>query len=220
MSTVTNTIKFLTKGKIMKHILPVFTLGMLMSFTAPVFALNTPEEKAKLILKQQEEQKEKDEVKSNLAAGLIGATVIAAAGGALSQIPAIQGTGLDVGIGASTILGSLSVLFDGKKAEGFRSMAITAPIIALMGAALNSEKVMGSVAANGVVTKGYLAQYGMYGINALAESALKDPSKRVAFLSLAVVGTYIAIRPSLDKFSGWIARKGSEAYNYAADALS
>ncbi len=204
----------------MKNTIRLLTLGMVASLTLPVLANTPAEEKAKLIAKQQEEQKEKDEVKGNLAGGLLGATVIAAAGGALSQIPQIQGTGLDIGIGASTILTSLSVLFEGKKAEGFRSMAITAPIIAAMGAALNSTKVMGSIDANGAITKGYLAQYGMFGINTLAENALRDPSKRVAFLSLAVVGTYIAIRPKLDKFSNYIARKGSEAYNYVAEALS
>jgi len=203
----------------MKFTLRLLVMGMAASFALPALAITSAEEKAKLVTIQ-EEQKEKDEVKANIVGGLIGATAIAAAGGALAQVPAIQGTGLDIGIGASTILGSLSVLFDGKKAEGYRSMAITAPIITTLGTALNSARVMGTLNPDGTIVKGYLAQYGMFGINTLAESALRDPVKRFAFLSLAVVGTYIVVRPKLDKFSSYVARKGSEIYNYVADAIS
>jgi hypothetical protein len=167
-------------------------LVVVLSF--PLFAANTEEMK---------------ETKSGIASGLLAATVVAAVGGTIAQAPCFKNTGLDVGIGASSILGSLSVLFEGKKAEALRSMAFTAPVLAGIGAIFNHEKVME-----------VLAKYGQFGIGSLAQSAIDDPSKKAAFAALTVVGTYIAIQKPLEKLSQNLSQKGAEIINYIAKAIN
>ena len=88
-----------------------------------------------------------------------------------------------------------------------------------MNAALNSEMLMGSF-TNGVVTKGYLAKYGIPGINTLAESALANPSTRSAFVALALVASYLALRPKIDRLTSYLESKGTGLYNYIAEAIS
>lgn len=156
----------------------------------------------------QEQQKEADEIKAGIALSIIGATAFGAAGAFISNWSRFKGTGLDVGLSASTAFITLSLFMDKKRAEALQGMAVTAPVLAAIGVGLSKECVSGET--------GFFAKHAPFGINKIAKSAARDQDKKYAFLLLAGIGTYIATKPYLDRFAIFVSNKASEGYEIAA----
>ena len=146
-----------------------------------------------------------EERKSSLMARLFGAAVLASIGTAVckSELP----YGLNVGLGASTILGSISLFVEKENAAALRSMAINAPVIAVLGSLVSSEKFSGK--------DGFLAKNAPLGINSLIRNTDhgQEPTKH-ALQALVIVGAYLASKTHLDRFSNWVAHKASQGYDY------
>ncbi len=160
------------------------------------------------------EQEEIDAAKSNVASSVLGAVAIGVIGGSISQLRAIENTGFDVGLGASTVLLSLSLFMDSKKAKALQSMAVTAPVIAAMGSLLSKPGVTGP--------DGIFAKHLPFGLNSVVQSAANSSSteKKAALLVLSAVGCYIAGKPYLDRFSAFMQRKSTEAYELVTSVLN
>ena len=163
--------------------------------------------------------REERRIKSDFAKSFFGSIAIAALGGTLARSPYLDGTGFDIGIGAGTILGSLSMFMEGKKAEVVRAMAITAIPLAAMSTGLNSEYVFGKLTHEGNIVPGLLISSGQFGIASLAKMALRNPGKRAAFLGLAVIGGYLVLERPLNVFSKFLSRKTNEGYNYLVASI-
>jgi hypothetical protein len=189
-------------NKISLHVVAVLLSAVSFSTITPV----VPAQAKQTVQQQQQEQ---DDIKSGIAGNLLGITLIGAVGSYLAGRPAIQGTGLSVGIGGSTALISLSLIMEEKKSQALRSMAVTFPIICVLGKIIASDAVIGK--------DGLFAKYGPFGIDKVALNATKGD--RDALFLATGVATYIAIKPHLDKFSNFVSNKIAEGYEKIASEM-
>lgn len=164
-----------------------FSLVMLLSFSAYADHHKGHREEV--------EQARQDAAKSSILGRLLGAAVIGGIGIAIgkSNNEFLNNTGLGVGLSASGILGALSFLFDNENSRTLRGMAVTAPVVAMLGAGISSDKVSGQ---DGILSKAPL------GLGELAKNVKNTESKH-AFQALALVTAYNAAKPWLNGMFEW-----------------
>ncbi len=189
----------------------IFSYGLLLVCAVPAFAHTPHDEKIKI--SKEDEQQEMDAAKANVAGSILGAAVVGVLGSKVSQIALIQDTGFEIGAGASSVLIGLSLFVDPKRAKALQSMAITAPLITFMGAVLSKDSISGN--------NGFFANHLPFGMGEIVKKAAAGSAeKKAAFLLLSGVGCYIVAKPYLDRFSTFVHKKSTEAYDYVASALN
>lgn len=141
------------------------------------------------------EQARQDAAKSNMLGRLLGAAAIGSIGVLIgkSNNEFLNNTGLGVGLSASGILGALSLLFDRDNSRTLRGMAVTAPVVAMLGAGISSERISGQ---NGLLSQA------PFGLGELAKN-VKNPESKHAFQALVLVSAYNAAKPWLNGLFDW-----------------
>lgn len=180
---------------------------LIMSFT--VTPLLAEHEDLKEELKRVKEQERIDKAKTSVLTRLLAGIVIGGTIAAISRTDYLNNTAFGTGLLVSSIpvfIGTVAQDEDTQKA--CYSLAIAAPIVSTIGGALVSKPVYadGGLLANATYVNGD---------KLAAIIRANPPSQSVAGLvACGAVGSHMAIKSLLDRFSNYMIKKGHQAYDY------